>query len=447
MREVGETRRLSELGLVSRRTILKAGAGAAAGTGLAMTGGSHPAHAAIGNPVKAKANAIQLGQLTGPSQTGDLSVPYTDLAIPVQLSDGSLLLIGGDTYAGGLPGDSSADWRSPVALRSHSALSAGESIVVDGAVADRPGHAKGLVPEGHDPVGPPPETPPDRRPQTTALPSDIFRVGDTLYMHLMRGVIYDTHHTDFWKSTDNGETWTYLRQWPGNAFLANKDDNASGQFQQKTYAADTDPSDPYIYVMSTVFNRDKDSGLLLFRVLKSDLDKTDADAADSGWGWRYAYQGWGHKDGQWGWGNEPTSITDPRKWGEICFRAMEGKYALSWFQPTPVQSFAYADIRAMTFPLPTSDLFRTPEQTMLYFNPKNPASESSTKELTHVFPNLYGGFIFPGSTFDNFHIAVSRWNPSGRYPTEKITFDIGDHPVEAEYPNYAVTQWRASLYS
>src|SRR4051812_43960053 len=119
--------------------------------------------------------------------------------------------------------------------------------------------------------------------------------------------------------------------------------------------------------MSTAFNRDADSGLLLFRVLKSDLDKTDEDAANSGWGPKFAYQGWGFANGQWAWGNEPTTVVDRRKWGEICFRAMGGKYALSWFQPTP-HDWNLADIRAMVFPLPTSDLFETTEQTMVYMS-------------------------------------------------------------------------------
>lgn len=371
----------------------------------------------------AKANARKITQFTGPRITHRWAADYVDLCIPVRLADGSLLLVGGDTYPESgpprpprlprppcpLPPPPVHDWRCPTALRSHSDPQTGP-VRIDGAVTDRPGHAKGLVNEHH--VGCPP---------TTAIPSDVFRVGNTLYLHLMRGPLHQTHHTDFWKSTDNGETWTYLRWWRADMF--------GGQFQQKSYAAETDPSDPYVYVVSTAFDRDRDSGLLLFRVLKSDLDKTQADADASGWGGRYAYQGWGFANRKWAWGNEPTTITDVRQWGEICFRAMGGKYVLSWFQPNRKRP-ELEDIRAQVFPLPTSDLFAGTEQTMVYTSGRNPSSDPRS-----VQPFLYGGFIFPGSTFDNFNFAVSNWNQNGGYANDP----------QHNTSNYVVSQWRTRL--
>ena len=358
----------------------------------------------------AKANGRKITQFTGPTITNRWAADYVDLCIPVRLADRSLLLVGGDTWsATGPRPHPDQDWRCPTALRSHSDPQTG-CVQIDGAVVDCPGHARGLVNEDH--VGNPP---------TTAIPSDLFRVGNTLYLHLMRGPIYDTHHTDFWKSTDNGETWTYLRQWPADMF--------GRQFQQKSYAAETDPSDPYVYVVSTVFDRNSDSGLLLFRVLKSDLDKTDADATASGWGPRYAYQGWGFANGTWAWGNEPTTITDVRLWGEICFRALGGKYVLSWFQPNR-ELHALEDIRAQVFPLPTSNVFTGIEQTMVYSSSDNACSDPDS-----VQPNLYGGFIFPGSTFDNFNLAVSNWDPNGGYANDP------QHNTR----NYVVSQWRTRL--
>jgi hypothetical protein len=107
---------------------------------------------------------------------------------------------------------------------------------------------------------------------------------------------------------------------------------------------------------------------------RSDLDKTDADAIAAGQGYRFAYQGWGFANGRWAWGNEPTTISNVRQWGEICFRAMGGKYVLSWFQPNR-RSHALEDIRAQVFPLPTSDLFAGTEQTMVYSSGTNPSSD------------------------------------------------------------------------
>jgi hypothetical protein len=200
-----------------------------------------------------------------------------------------------------------------------------------------------------------------------------------MYMHLMRGVIYQTDHSDFWRSTDNGETWEYLCLWPGNQY--------GGQFQQKTYAV---ADDGYCYVLSTVFNRDVDSDLLLHRVPQNQL------------GVPGAYQPWGYANGAWAWGNPPTSVTGRRRWGEICFRAMGGKYAFTWLNMNPLS------MRAQIFALPTSNLFTTPEQTMIL--PTTPGNESG-----NLVASPYGGFIIPGSSFSDFHICVSQWYDSTNY--------------------------------
>jgi hypothetical protein len=234
----GEVRTPAELGLVSRRTLLRGGVGLAAGAALPTTVGMSSAQTGL-NKLTKPANARWVCRFTGADLTGKWAAHYVDLCIPVQRADGSLLFIGGDTYTTAPPMDN--DWRAPVGLTAPPTDPMTSAIIINGAVTDTDSHAKGLVPEPHGG-------------NTTALPSDVFRVGNTLYMHLMRGVIYKTNHTDFWRSQDNGVTWQYLRQWPANLY--------GNQFQQKTYAADT--NDAYVYVMSTVFNRTVPSGLLLF---------------------------------------------------------------------------------------------------------------------------------------------------------------------------------------
>lgn len=344
----GTTRTSRELGIVTRRTALKGAVGAVVGVGLGAAGGASGASAAT--------SAYQVRNLTGPAETGPYQAGYTDLAIPVRCPNGTMLFVCGDTFTDKVGG---ADWRAPVGLRSSNANL--DQLRIDGSVGGA--HADGLVPESH--AG-----------GTTAIPSDVFTIGGTMYMHLMRGVIYRTDHSDFWSSTDNGETWTYLCQWPGNQY--------GGQFQQKTYAV---ADDGYCYVLSTVFNRDIASGLLLHRVPQNRL------------GVPSAYQPWGYANGVWNWGNAPTTISPTRRWGEICFRAMGGKYAFTWLnmQSNPI------DIRAQIFPLPTSNLFTTAEQPMIY----NDAATTGNKVTAP-----YGGFIFPGSTFAKFDIAVSQW-PGG----------------------------------
>ncbi|MDI5961971.1 DUF4185 domain-containing protein [Streptantibioticus silvisoli] len=367
MPEPSLSRTAAQLGLTSRRAVLRAGAaGAATVVAGALTGPAYAADRA--GTVRAAGTAgtgpgpahpdlitgTRVRDLTGPAQTGQFAAPWTDLGIPALCPDGTMLFVCGDTFDGAGVGDT--DWRAPVGLRSSSADLG--SLVIDGSVGGS--HAEGLVPEGH--VN-----------GTTAIPSDVFTVGDTMYLHLMRGVIYQTDHTDFWQSTDNGETWTYLCQFPGDQY--------GGQFQQKSYAV---ADDGYCYVLSSVFNRDVVSDLLLHRVPQNQL------------GVPSAYQPWGYAGGVWAWGNYPTSVTASRQWGEICFRAMDGQYAFTWL------NMDVLSIRAQVFPLPTSDLFGTPEQTVIV--PTAPGSETG-----NAVASPYGGFVLPGSTFADFNIAVSQW--------------------------------------
>lgn len=343
---------------MERRAVLRAGLGLAAGAGVVgATGGAARVHPDV-------ISGFRVRDLTGPAQTGQFAAPWTDLGIPARCPDGSMLFVCGDTFDGS--GVGGPDWRAPVGLRSSSAALG--SLVIDGSVGGS--HANGLVPEPHDPVN---------GGYTTAIPSDVFTVGGTMYLHLMRGVIYQTDHSDFWRSTDNGNTWEYLCLWPGDQY--------NGQFQQKTYAV---ADDGYCYVLSTAFNRDVVSDLLLHRVPQDQL------------GVPSAYQPWGYANGAWAWGNYPTTITTSRKWGEICLRAMGGRYAFSWLNMAPL------GIHAQVFDLPTSNLFTTPEQTTII--PTTPGAE-----VGNSVASPYGGFIIPGSTFDDFHLAVSQWYDNTDY--------------------------------
>jgi len=341
--------------------VLKAGLGLAVGAGLAA---ALPGRAGATGASPNVITGAKVKNLTGPAETGQFAAPWTDLGIPALCPNGTILFVCGDTFDGATEGAS--DWRAPVGLRaSNSSLN---SLTIDGSVGGS--HANGLVPEPHNPVN---------GGYTTAIPSDVFTVGGTMYMHLMRGVIYQTDHSDFWQSTDNGETWQYLCLWPGNQY--------NGQFQQKSYAV---ADDGYCYVLSTVFNRGVVSDLLLHRVPQGQLGTPDA------------YQPWGYANGNWAWGNYPTTITTSRKWGEICFRAMGGQYAFTWL------NMDVLSMRAQVFPVPTANLFTTAEQTIIV--PTTPGNETG-----NLVASPYGGFIIPGSTFDDFHICVSQWYDHQNY--------------------------------
>lgn len=367
MPKSSQRRASAEPGVTTRRSVLRAGlAGTMAVGGMAAGAGGAVAAGRVRAPRVITGTKIK--DLTGPAETGSFAAPWTDLGIPARCPDGTILFVCGDTFDGSGVGGS--DWRAPVGLRSSS--SGLGSIVIDGSVGGS--HANGLVPEGH--TG-----------GTTAIPSDVFTIGNTMYMHLMRGVIYQTDHSDFWQSTDNGETWQYLCQFPGDQY--------DGQFQQKTYAV---ADDGYCYVLSTVFNRDVVSDLLLHRVPQNQL-------GDPG-----AYQPWGYANGAWAWGNYPTTITASRKWGEICFRALGSQYAFTWL------NMDVLSMRAQFFPLPTSNLFATPEQTMIV--PTDPGGQGG-----NAVASPYGGFVFPGSTLGDFNIAVSQWYDDQDYRVMQYRID------------------------
>lgn len=148
----------------TRRTVLGAGATALLTGAWGVNASRRPANAATG--------AAKIKDLSGPAETGRFATPWTDLGIPAKCPDGSMLFVGGDSFDGA--GVGGPNWRAPVGLRSSS--SSLGSLIIDSAVGGS--SAAGLVPEGHAPVG---------GGHTTAIPSDVFTIGNTMYLHLMRG--------------------------------------------------------------------------------------------------------------------------------------------------------------------------------------------------------------------------------------------------------------------
>lgn len=137
-----------------------------------------------------------------------------------------------------------------------------------------------------------------------------------------------------------------------------------------------------MYCITTVFQRDLDSQLLLHAVKESDIEKPDH------------WIPWGYANGQWKWGNPATSIHGNRRWGEISWRTIDnGQILLSWFDPTNY------DIRYQILRGPTDDLTSIPEIPLL-------------SGFNNV-PNLYGGFIMPGATRRQADFVVSQWQNNG----------------------------------
>lgn len=343
-------------GPLNRRSFLLASAGAAA-AGLAVPGIANAAPRDKGQFLNFNVGTRtrRLLTLTGPQQTGQFGAAATDLGIPARLPNRTIMYLCGDTFTGDYVNE--GRHKTPVGLRSY-----GPNGEVTGAVGAP--DARPLIP-GYQ--------------WGTTLPSDLFRIGNTMYMHVMRGPLHDTHFTELWKSNDDGETWQFGCRWAG--------DWARSSFQQKTYAV---ADDGYCYVLSSRFHRNEASELLLHRV------RQDQVAVHN------AYEPWGWNGSSWGWGNPASTIRRPQGWGEICFRAMEGQYAFTWFDPRD------ATIRLQKMALPTSNIFDVPGKTLV----RNAAPELDGRGDLCTSP--YGGFIMPEATFRDFRYTVSQWNDALR---------------------------------
>lgn len=164
-----------------------------------------------------------------------------------------------------------------------------------------------------------------------------------MYLHAMvnKG-LGNVVWTEIWKSTDDGHTWQHT----GAKFDAGLH---RGLAQLWTWDA---PGDGWVYVFSTGFQRDKP--LILRRVREDRI--TD----------RNAYEGWGWKDGAWRWGNEPTPVLErahsAAKFGEMCLRAIQGKWVLVTFDSSDVGGY---DIDVRVFSKITDNLYEAHKSTPL----------------------------------------------------------------------------------
>lgn len=386
---------------ISRRAVLKAGlytgATAVGLTGVAAAGfgvdqskpsAARPPAAAPGGSSDAPPtvlNARKIADLSGPQQTGPFASPWSDLGIPALCPDGTMMFIAGDTFNG--PGlgvlFGGYDWRSPVGFRARN--TALDTLKIESCVGGS--HAVQLIPCNHELL----QDGPAQFGYTTIIPTDIFTIGTTMYMHVIRGVIYHAQQSELWQSTDNGESWQYMCTWPASQY--------DGHYEQKTFAV---ANDGYCYVLSTRYNRDFPSALLLSRVRQESL----ADPQ--------AYETWGVQAGKWAWGNPPTTMFAPRRLGEICLRLVDGKFVAMWLSLDPLS------VRAQVLPHPTANMAATPELLMIQgTNDSKQANQQTGNKLV----NPYGAFVVPGSTLDNFHIVVSQWYPGLPAPGQPPNMD------------------------
>ena len=323
--------------------------------------------------------------ITGPGLTDRFGAMCTDLGASVRAADGDLVSVFGDTFSGSRVGV--GDWRSPVILIGtgdathpieYRKAGGADSRYAQQLWRYRHRNSAGLLNRGI----------------STVIPSDLLRVGDTLYLHAIvnRG-FGNVVWTEIWRSDDNGMSWRHLgkaAKFPAGLY--------SGHAQ--CWSWDYDATDGWVYVVSTGFQRNK--GLVLRRVRPEHIgDQT-------------RYLAW--SDG--GWGEEASVITPPGEtWGELSLRRLDcGTWVLGGFL-----SSSYA-LGYRTLAEPTSDLAQVPLQRPIL----GCAWDGEDHDGCEV-AQLYGGYVLPGSRLDaagGVGLAVSQWNTARGWPYRVMQFRV-----------------------
>jgi hypothetical protein len=332
-------------------------------------------------------SAGKLADITGPGITDRWGATCTDLGASVVAPNGTLVSVFGDTFSGNSAGE--GDWRSPVILIGTG--DADRAISYHRAGGPDPAYAQQLwrYMRRTGVSGRP------RREISTVIPSDLLRVDDTLYLHVIvnRG-FGNVVWTEIWKSDDSGVSWRHLG---GDTKFSAGLHNGLAQ----CWSWDYDPSDGWVYVASTGFQRDK--GIILRRVRPKDI------------GNRRKYVGWGRAGGGWSWGKAPTPLTpDGETWGELSLRRLA---ADTWILGGFVASDYALGYRVMKSPAAVRD---SPLQ--------KPIIGSGWDTEDHAngrVAQLYGGYVLPGSTLDavgGVGLVVSQWHTEHGWPYRAMQF-------------------------
>lgn len=329
----------------------------------------------------------KLADITGPGITDRWGATCTDLGASVVAPNGTLVSVFGDTFSGNSVGQ--GDWRSPVIL-----VGTGDArhpISYQRAGGTDPDYAHQLwrYPHRSQASGLP------RRGISTVIPSDLLRVGDTLYLHAIvnRG-FGNVVWTEIWKSGDSGISWRRVT----TRFPAGLHDGYA-----QCWSWDYDPVDGWIYVVSTGFQRDK--GIILRRVRPEHL------------GAEPKYVGWGRAGGRWAWGNKPTPITPAGEtWGELSLRRLGTG---TWILGGLLASHYALGYRVMKTPTAVRD---SPLQ--------EPVIGCSWGEEDHAngrVAQLYGGYVLPASRLDavgGVGLVVSQWHTDRGWPYRAMQFRV-----------------------
>lgn len=326
--------------------------------------------------------------ITGPGRTDRFGVTATDLGASIIAPNGKLVSVFGDTFSGSRVGQ--GDWRSPVVLIGTG--DANHEIVYETAGGPDPAYARQLWDYLHDD-----EASGWRRGGiSTVIPSDLLRVGDSLYLHAIVNHGFGTViWTEIWRSDDSGVSWTHKGEQA--KFPADLHDGHA-----QCWSWDFDPHDGWVYVVATGFQRDK--GIILMRVRPDQIGR------------RSQYSSWGFVNGRWQWGTQATPITPPDEhWGELTFRrTAPGRWVLGGFLASSY-ALGYRVVSS-----PVANMYTTPVQT-----PITGSSWDAEDQADSKVAQLYGGYLLPGSRFGvtgGVGLVVSQWRTDTGWPYRAMQF-------------------------
>jgi hypothetical protein len=381
---------------VSRRTAIKVGIGAAAGTGLAVGGlalGASPAAATqVGAELCDNAGDSAAAQGLG---SADLCIPYH------RCHDNTWGYIWGDSFAG-MDQANGTYLGSPVMLCQQSFDATGGSPISFTWAMPRSGDAAQLFSYTHNADN-------GWGYEVSRIPNDCIEIhGRTFIQYtsvnnwntgdgsLLSGIAY---------SDDYGVTWNDLTGW--------RWDGSARGIDQSLYMmwsfAGID-ADGWLYVFSKRWNGSHrnagDGGAIqLFRFQPDDF-------YNGNWS---AQQNWAFVNGGWTWtdsGTPPSIILQGNDIGEFSVKNIGGTYCMSYFDVTDYS------IRTRTASRP--DAVWTAPTTQLVGDATAPGHQG----LPQV-PTLYGGYVHPGSaSASSLTLIVSQWDGTiGSRPYWALQYD------------------------
>jgi hypothetical protein len=224
---------------------------------------------------------------------------------------------------------------------------------------------------------------------STILPCDFIRVGEWWYVAAMvTAGLGREKRTVFWKSRDLVD-WQKTNPYVS---LVHLDENFNHVGHPGNTMLTFDQIGDYVYIFGT-------NGLQRDRPIY--LWRNKAEDFPGG-----LWEPWGMDHVSWAWGvpNESTPIL-PGRYGELCFRYMQGNCVLSFFD---VDNYSTS---AITVVNPTDAW---------------PSGNRVDYASGQDFSQLYGGYIAPASELNKpngMRFAVSQWNTATNDPYWVVRFD------------------------